>query len=230
MLKKQLIISIIVGLTLTTTLPLFGQIEVGGDFVTDYVWRGGNALSGAPAVQPSITATMGESGLAINAWSSFALTNRDHISITDLDELDLTLSYDRQISNLGLFAGFIHYNTVGGASTYEVYLGCGVSEMIFSPALTIYYDGDEAMYMSLSGSKTLEFDDGPAIDESISIGFLNNSTTDAGISDINYSISTTIPFCVGSLTPSFTFTYTPDDQINPDYFIFWGGLGIYWAQ
>ncbi len=234
--KSPQSVLLVIFLIIIVVNPVMAQIEMGVTTVTDYVWRGSNVLGGTPAAQPSITYSVGESGLAMNAWVSWALADRDNESTRDLDELDLTLSYDRQISNLGLSLAYIHYSWFSvedwptTSTTYEVYLGLGMPEARFAPSLTVYYDptnaGGDGMYTSLGGGYSMHCGGGQTIDASLSVGFMDQSyVTDAGISDINYSLSSSLGECRGmTLSPSFTFTFTPENEIDLNYFIFSAGL------
>lgn len=249
------VILLVVGCSITITTPLFAQVEISGDFVTDYVWRGANVIGGDPAFQPSMTHSVGETGMSVNIWGSFSMTGRDMADIRNLDELDLTISYDRSLANMDMSLGFIHYNwfqnddwpddktvysdgdtTEVATATYEIYLGLNFADKPYLPAVTIYFDpnenGGNGLYLSLSGGFSWETDEGLNIDESWNINYMDQSYNEdagAGISDINYTIGTSFSKGNMSLSPSFTFTYIPDKDYNSDYFIFWSGLSIGWT-
>jgi len=220
------------------------QLEAGSDFATDYVWRGFDVLSGGPAIMPWIDYGLGETGLGINVWSSWALTKRDKEEIRNLDELDFTLYYDRQVNQIGLSAGIIYYTfpQMEGAldeysTDYEVYIGATLTESPVTPGLTIYYAfNDKAwdgLYALLSAGYTLETETAP-LDFSLSLGYSNQSLvtdiTDSGISDINLGVGTSISTKYLTYSPSITATFVPDDLIYQDQFILWGMLGISWSQ
>jgi len=238
-----LILAVCGAIMLTT--PSYAQLEIGGDFVTDYVWRGDNILDGNPAIQPSINYPFAETGVTFNVWGSFSLADRDVGSVRKADEMDITLSYDHSHESMDISMGFIHYNFFQNddwpdenTSTYEVYLGLGMNDLAFLPSLTIYFDpnekGGDGMYVSLSAGGSWETNKGLTVNESISIGYMDQSyirkESDAGISDINYSIGTSLNKGNMSLSPTFTFTYIPDKDYDPDHFIFWGSLGIGWSS
>jgi hypothetical protein len=103
-------------------------LDYGVDLVSDYVARGEDiyvrrfdkgrqehtAVNVAPALQPSVT-LHGQSGMSLNVWGSFALTDREDdnrrgfLGLGRSDELDFTLAFDWS-NRLGAFvAGFIYY-------------------------------------------------------------------------------------------------------------------------
>jgi hypothetical protein len=218
------------------------ELNIGTDLVTHYVWRGFDVLNGGSAIMPWVNYSLGETGMNLNLWSSWALTNRDLQAIRNLDEIDLTLSYSKQISNIGLSAGLIYfaYPQMEGfpdkySTNYEPFIGISLAENELAPSLTVYYalneDSWDGLYALLSGGYTLETDTNP-VAFGFSIGYSDQSLvtnlTEAGFSDINFSISTSISTSALTFTPKFTATYVPDKAINQNQFIYWGVLGISW--
>ena len=68
---------------------LYGEVTIGADVVSRYVWRGtdyGNAVS----VQPGIETTLGP--VTVGAWGSFPLTDANGASATAGNECDLYAS------------------------------------------------------------------------------------------------------------------------------------------
>jgi len=224
-------------------IPLvsFSQVQIDGSFVSDYVWRGMNVLDQAPAFQPSVTYSVGETGLGANIWGSLVLTRRGEAAIRELDEMDLTLFYDRSFGAVDLSTGFAYYNWFqledwpdSKTTTYEAYIGFTLSEVVLTPSLTVYYDlnkdGGDGMYLSFAVGKTIESYSTP-LNISLSLGYMDQSyIVDAGISDINLGISTTIESDFLSYTPFFTFTYVPDDQLYAHGLMIWGGMAFTWVN
>lgn len=234
----------IIVLIIITSLPAFSQIESSVTTVSNYVWRGFDVLNGGPAFQPSMTYTIGETGLAVNAWGSWALTQRDNSGIRDLDELDFTLSYDRAIGDKNLSLGLIHYNFPGMgnwpdkfSTDTEIYAGLTFDAVKFSPGITAYYalneDAWDGLYVNFSAGHTFETDTAP-LEMSLSLGYSDQSlvtnVTDSGISDVNLGVGTVVECWNLNWAPSFTMTYVPDDLIYQDKLIFWGGLSIACAR
>jgi len=237
--KSIIIISISLILA-ALALPAFSQVQVSGTMVTHYVWRGFDVLGGCPAFQPAITYTCPKTAISANIWTSWSMTRREHGSIRDLDEIDLTLSYDRTVGNLGFSSGLIHYdfpnldNWPDKSSTdVEVYLGLTGKNLCYSPKLTVFYAFNDktwdGLYILASAAHSLPTETVP-LDLVFSLGYSDQSLvtdiSEAGISDINFSLGTMFKCCDYDWTPSFTFTYVPDDKIYLDGLIFWGSLKI----
>jgi len=229
---------LILTLVLMRVIPASSQIQVSGSTVTHYVWRGFDVLAGCPAFQPSITYTCPKTAISANIWTSWSMTRREHGSIRDLDEIDMTLSYDYNLEKIGMSGGVIHYNFPNMdnwpdkySTDPEIFLGITMETLLFSPKLTAFYalneDTWEGMYILASVSHSLETDAVP-LDISFSVGYSDQSLltniTDSGISDVNLSVETVIKSCLFNCIPTFTLTYVPDDLIYPDGLIFWGGL------
>ena len=75
---KKLIVTMWIFLFAVALLP--GAVAPQVDLVSRYVWRGFDLLpDNHPAIQPSLTIDLGESGFSLNVWSSFALAQRDAV-------------------------------------------------------------------------------------------------------------------------------------------------------
>jgi len=75
----------------------FGQLKVGADLYSRYIWRGLD-FGDAPAFQPSLTYTSG--GFSIGAWGSYAFPTAG----TTYSENDLWLSYSLATETSGCFS------------------------------------------------------------------------------------------------------------------------------
>ena len=102
LIKNLFGIAAIAVLTLSTT-NVKAQ-DIGADFVSKYVWRGGDF--GEASIQPYISTTIGEN-LEVGVWSSYALTDYG------FSEVDAYISYS--VGNFGLT--LTNY-TFPGADTY----------------------------------------------------------------------------------------------------------------
>ncbi len=84
-------------LGLVMSLATFAQDEVeatiGGDIVSQYIWRGQDL--GNAAIQPTLG--IAYKGLSLSAWGSYGIANSD-----DTKELDLTLTYTIGGFNMGI--------------------------------------------------------------------------------------------------------------------------------
>jgi len=138
-----LIFFCLVMLFLWPVTNLNGGVAYQLDFSSRYIWRGFDLNpQNKPVLQPSITYSFGDSGLAVNVWGSFSFENKE------LNELDLTLSYDFSISEkLSLSIGFIHYGWYFGEvfsfeddTTQELFVSVGFPKILFSPNISLYYD------------------------------------------------------------------------------------------
>lgn len=243
--RKFLIIAFLLLATATTSL---GQVTVGADMVTRYIWRGldfmpgGTNTEAAPGFQPSVTYAIGETGLSANAWANFAMTRRNEQAILNADELDLTLSYDPTFGPVGVTAGITHFNNYRiddwpneFSTNYELYGGVYYADSPFTPGVTIYYamneDAWDGYYVQFSSGYSLAFQDNPSLDFGFSAGYQDQSLfAESGISDINLSVGTTLATGNISLTPSFTMTYVPEKGNYHDHLIFFGGLGFYFSK
>lgn len=132
--------------------------ELSAGVHSEYIWRGVDQ-GGGQLVDTSFTATTEYNGTTIFANLWYATTGNG-----GLDELDVTLGWEREIAyDLTLSGGAIHYNFPDtGANTTELYLG--VSRDLFagiSGSFTYYKDVDANDnldgYIELGLSKDLEF-------------------------------------------------------------------------
>ncbi len=188
--------------------------EVG--FVSSFVWRGSDVYNKRSAFQPSITYTFGDSGISINLWASYVLTNRDEYK--EFDELDFTFNYDFQISeNVLLSVGMINYGyyyiphyTCKNGNTQEFYAILGFPRVFLGPSFSVFYDinlGD-GLYALFSVGHTFKLSGKTNMEISASLGYNRKQwINESGISDL--ILSAAIPFSVGklSVTPSFNYTH-----------------------
>jgi hypothetical protein len=188
--------------------------EVG--FVSSFVWRGMDQYpKNKPALQPSITYTFGDSGISINLWASYVLTNRDEYK--EFDELDFTFNYDFHISeNVILSAGIINYGyyyiphyTCKAGNTQEFYVILGFPRFFLGPSFSVYYDinlGD-GLYGLFSLGHTLKLSGKINMEINASLGYNRKQWIDeSGISDFN--LSAAIPFSIGRLSIASSINYT----------------------
>lgn len=208
------------------------------DFTSRFIFRGIDILSNNnPAIQPSITYTFGESGFSLNVWGSFALSERGRCKY--LDEIDLTLSYVfKTPEKYSLEVGFINYgywfskaHKFKDMTTQEFFVKAGLPNVLFSPALSAYYDINQGdgLYLQLSGVHAVALNKKINLDLSAKLGYNAGQWVPegakTGFSDLTIGAAT--PFNVGkiTLTPFINYTFVFLDAINSDD-EFWFGVSL----
>ncbi len=208
------------------------------DFTSRFIFRGIDILSNNnPAIQPSITYTFGKSGFSLNAWGSFALSERERCKY--LDEIDLTLSYVfKTPGKYSLEVGFINYgywfspaHKLKDMTTQEFFVKVGLPNVLFSPTLSAYYDINQGdgLYLQLSGIHTVALNKNINIDLSAKLGYNAGQWIPAGaktgFSDL--TIGAAVPFKTGKITlsPFINYTFVFLDAINQDD-EFWFGVSV----
>lgn len=191
-------------------------VGVGADVLSKYVWRGQNLVDGA-VFQPSVSASY--KGLTGSVWGNLDLTDKNNNS-GNFTEVDYTLDYSGAfpgVEKLGYSVGAIYYDfpNTGLNGTTEVYLGFGL-DVPASPAVTVYYDVDEAdgMYLSLSAGHSIEkLGDSPVgLDLGASLGWGNKTyngfywgTNSSELNDLVLSAGFPFEAAGVSITPMVSF-------------------------
>ncbi len=191
------------------TLGLHAGFSFECDVVSAYMWRGFDLFDTRPAFQPSVTYAFGDSGLSVNVWGSFVLSDRDEYK--EFDEVDFTVNYDFQVSeNVSLSVGMINYAfyfipdySFKDGNTQEFYITAGFPRVFLGPSFSVYYDINLAkgLYVELAVGKGITLSERLKLEFGASLGYNSKLYTDeSGISDLNISVS--LPFS----TDRFTFT------------------------
>jgi hypothetical protein len=124
------------------------EVELTLDFFTRYVWRGFELNDNDPGLQPSVNVAF-PFGLEFNAWASIGTLEGDG-GKTELDEVDLTLTYSRNLvpDKLDLTVGLVSYLYMGTQSSVfltltdefeyslEAFVGLTLSSVWGSPTLS----------------------------------------------------------------------------------------------
>jgi len=221
---------------LSTTPTLPGAVSAQIDLVSRYIWRGFDLLpDNHAAIQPAFTVDLGESGLALNVWSSFALAQRGTFKYSD--EIDLTLSYAFKMpESWELTAGFIHYGFwfADGFkfklnTSLEVYAAIAKTDLPLSPTLSVYYDFNlgSGLYVTLGGSRELKVNEKMSLEAGGLIGFNSRQYIDkTGFSDIDLYVK--LPLTMGklTLTPSLNVMIPLLTEVNEDAEIWFGFSAI----
>jgi uncharacterized protein (TIGR02001 family) len=217
--------------------PAAAQVSVQADVFSRYVWRGFDLFPpDNPAFQPSLTYTLGETGFSANIWSSFALGNTGELK--SAREIDLTLAYAFKVpEKYSLSLGFIHYGwyfsshfQVGAHTTQEFYLSAGLSEVVFQPSLTLYYDVNlgSGFYALLEAGHTIELGGVIGLELSAALGYNSRQFIDtSGFSDLTFGAR--IPFKIGErlvIAPQIDFTHVFLRAVNPDRGELWFGASV----
>lgn len=98
------------------------EVTIGADFVSRYIWRGQDC--GYAAVQPELGISY--KGLSLTAWGNYGIANVD-----DIEELDLTLSYNAGGLTVGItdywfgnqYVDYFRYKAHETAHVFEANLG-----------------------------------------------------------------------------------------------------------
>jgi hypothetical protein len=125
------------------------------DVLNYYVWRG-NRLSQGFVIQPAITTT--HKGFSVNVWGNLDGNEYPYASGNAggrFTESDVTVSYGRDLGNVGLSGGYIYYGLVGLPDTWEGYVSVS-PQVALSPSVSFYYDfgtGDGG-FLTFSAGRT----------------------------------------------------------------------------
>ena len=152
--------------TVAISAIMVGQIKLGTDIYSHYVWRGA-ALHSAESFQPALTYTAGS--LSVGAWGSYSAAGAGYA------ENDLWASYafgpasvivtDYYIpSLLPATATFFDYNTAKGAGSHVIEVGVSYTGGESLPiSVAAYYnviggllDPDNSSYVQVSYPLTIE--------------------------------------------------------------------------
>ncbi|UWZ81206.1 hypothetical protein L9S41_07405 [Geoalkalibacter halelectricus] len=132
------------------------NLEVGGEvyigYYNKYLWRGFDLSGGKPVFQPGIDVGVG--GFTFSFWSNIQQNDGE------LTETDITIDYTFsphelvEVSVGNIFYNLNDVNEPGLKDTNELYLSVALDTLL-APALTIYWDYDEAdsdgLFFTLSG-------------------------------------------------------------------------------
>ncbi len=256
MTKKVLTAVLTVMLFASIAVPAHSQIIAESAVVTDYMWRGFNVLNGAPAVQPTVTGILGNTGFDVNAWFSFALRDRvektmpdSDDTISDLDEMDLTLTYSRDIGLFNARAGvftyhlFTHdeYPDLSYTFVREAFAGVTFLTLPLTPWVVFNYelmeDDGYDWYLEAGLEHVLMFGKGQPVVLSAHAGWYKAEWIEPGLGGklTDLSMTVALPHEAGrwTMTPWLSAAHSPREVINPSDFEIHAGLvlgGIFLAR
>lgn len=217
---------------------------VAADFFSKYIWRGQNVVDDW-VMQPS--ASVGYKGFTGSIWGNVDMTG-EVVGDWEFNEIDYAVDYSAAIPGqemLGFSVGLIYYdfpNTTFDA-TSEVYGGLS-ADLFLSPAVTWFYDFDEAdgSYIQFSLGHTIEKvaswgeESYCDVEFGASVAYATDGyndfyfgVDDGALNDLTLSVG--MPFNLGSLTikPSIAYSMMIDDDIRAatdKSDNFWGGVGL----
>ncbi len=218
---------------LLASLTLEAGVEYQIDVTSRFIWRGFDLNpQNKPALQPGVTFSFGESGLSLNLWSSFSFSARE------LDELDVTLTYDFKLTrNIALAIGLIHYGwyfvdgfTFKDNTTQEIFATIGLPDLPLAPELTLYYDfaNGDGLYFELGIGYSVPLSEELSLELSATLGYNDKLwIAESGLSDLSFCAS--VPFKIETVTisPSFNIMFILLDAVNPGTNNeIWGGVSI----
>lgn len=162
--------SLILVVTILFSLNSYAQCDLslsgGVDFVSRYVWRGGD-IGNAPSAQPSIS--ISTKGFSFGLWGAYALSN----NAASVDEIDLWASYthefessmsltflvtDYTFPNNGIkFFNFNNYDNAEGAGAHTLEAGASLffgekTPLTLSAFYNFYNDAGSNSYFQIDYS------------------------------------------------------------------------------
>ena len=198
-------------------------------YTSRYIWRGFDLLqNNHSAVQPSFTYKFVGSGLWINFWSSFGITQRT--TTKTADELDYIIGYDipycKELIDFSTGLTYYTYPNLPGENTSpEIFANLLFSKMAFSPLFIAYYDMNlgNGLYMMGSISKSM---DSLPLAFRLSMGFnIHQYIEDTGFSDIVFSCSyNDIKIRNALISVVLNYAFIPMDKVNNENEI-WVSVG-----
>lgn len=214
---------------------LRGSVEVRTDLVSRYIWRGFDVLADTgPALQPDAFFDLGESGLWLDLWGSFSLSDRARLR--ELDELDVTLAYDLPLGTSAVLqTGLIHYVwfsepgfSLKDSTTLELFLAASLPAVTLEPTLTVYYDVHQGkgVYIQAGISKTWPLSPAVALEWTGRLGYNGGQwIDDSGISDLQMGLALPVSLSGLELSAFMNYTFVFLDSVNEGDEI-WFGLSL----
>ncbi len=178
-----------------------------------YVWRGWTYSKDSLVIQPGMS--IAYNGFGFGLWGN---VDTSQVNLTpggeenmNMNELDITLSYDGSINEkIGYSLGYIYYDFDGVATeSQELYAGLSF-DTILAPSITVYKEitGLDGYYVSLGIGHSLPINEETSLDLGASIGYYDDQA--------NYN-----EFHDGLISASISFPVTDYVTITPElYFSF----------
>lgn len=196
----------------------------------NYIWRGFNLNDDSTIIQPSVT--IGYKGYSFNMWGNLDTDIGDE---KQLNETDLTFSYDKSYNLIGIGLGYIYYGLDAAEDTQELYLSVSLDSLL-APSLTAYRDiaAFPGWYFNIGLSHSFALPNSMGLDIGGSIGYMSVDDGDAFLNDALISLGLAIPFSdYFSVTPSISYSLALSsdaedalEDANGDSSHFTGGLAL----
>jgi hypothetical protein len=228
-------ILLLIACLIVAALRLPGAVSGQVDLVSRYIWRGFDLLpENHAAIQPFLAMDLGNSGLNISVWSSFALAKWEEYK--GANEINLTLAYTfRTPEKWEVSAGFTHYGywfaedfTFKDNTSREIFASIARTDLPLSPQLSVYYDLNlgSGLYLSLGGSQELKLNEKMIIEIGGLIGFNSRQyIVRTGFSNID--LYAKVPLTLGklTLTPALNVMIPLLTEVN-EYTEIWFGFSV----
>lgn len=145
--------------------------------LSKYVWRGYELSRHSAVIQPS--ATVSYKDISFNMWANLDTDVYKSANSENLNETDLTLSYDKSFGMFNVGAGYIYYGLDAVADSQEFYLSVGLDTLL-SPSVTVYREVAHwpSWYLSFGISHSFELPKNIVLDLGASVGYYSSNDDD----------------------------------------------------
>ncbi len=247
--RRTLLLVLMSFLFALSALPA-GAGEITADVNADvsilshYVWRGQNYGEGG-VIQPNFSIGFGY-GLSLGVWANYNIDdNRYRNKSHQVNEVDYTVDYSRDLGPVGISLGWIYYDfpRTGGLDTQELYVGASLSVPL-SPSITVYRDIHEVdgTYISAAIGHDFALNDQATLSLGAAVGWGSESyhkgyfgVKDDSLSD--YNINAALSFALTdkvTVTPMIAYSALADNALEKaaraGFFdedsILWGGVNV----
>ncbi len=211
--------------------------------LSDYVWRGQNYGEGG-IIQPNFSIGFA-SGLSLGVWANYNIDDNRYASHHQVNEVDYTVDYSRDLGPVGISLGWIFYDfpRTGGLDTQELYVGVSL-DVPLSPSITAYRDIHEVdgTYINASIGHDFSLSDLVTLSLGASLAWGSESyhngyfgVKDDSLSD--YNLSAAVAFALSdkiTVTPMIAYSGLADDDLEKaaetgfyeDDSNFYGGVNV----
>lgn len=227
-------------------------IEASIDVTSRYLWRGYDLNHKKPTIQPSVTYSPAFiKGLSLNAWSFIGIgtDKAKGDEKTGLDEVDLTLTYEKELiaEKLTGSVSLINYNYIsdwmsGGDENnndFEVnaalyYVAMANEKMSIVPYLSYYRGLDKgeskgiaANYLEFGAAYSYIINEQWSVSPTLNTAWTDQYEIDKKFSYVALSVPATYASGAWSLTPYLN-VVKPLEDLNADKkkLVLWGGLNF----
>ncbi len=228
--KKMVTVGIVLIVATLFASSAFAAIEVEGDayvgYYDKYLWRGFDLSGGTPVVQGGVD--LSAKGFTLSYWTN--IQTKDDFLFDDptapidagnATETDIILDYSFNPTELiGVSVGTIWYALDGADDTKEAYLGVSL-DTILEPAVTIYYDYDQAdenaLFYTVSVGHSVDVTENASVSLGALVSYNDESDYAVGLySDWhNLELSVAADYAVTdqiSVSPSFIYSEPISDD------------------